>query len=88
MVIANEGDEPYDADMTLFQARAGDDGVEAEQIYSMEHIGEGVTGTALPGNKVTAKVGFNVPDGASPLIIEMSELTDFDSQPAYWTYEF
>jgi hypothetical protein len=88
LVVENNGDKPYDADMILFDARAGEDGVAAEQIYSIAHLGEGVSGTALPGNKVTGKVAFNVPDGASPLIIELKELNDWDSESAYWSYEF
>ncbi|NJP68781.1 DUF4352 domain-containing protein [Streptomyces spiramenti] len=88
IVLENTGSERYDGDMTIFEARAGDDGVEAPKIYSSELIGDTLVGSVLPGKKTTTKVGFDAPEDAGSLTIEFTELNDWDSEPAFWTHEF
>lgn len=88
VVLENTGDEHYDGDMTVFQARAGDDGVEAPQVFSFEQLGNGSMGSVLPGKKSTNKIAFDVPDDAGSLTVEFMELSDWDSESAFWTHEF
>ncbi|NJQ06704.1 DUF4352 domain-containing protein [Streptomyces lonarensis] len=88
VVLENTGDESYDGDMTVFQGRAGDDGVEAPQVFSFEQLGNGSMGSVLPGKKSTSKIAFDVPDDADSLTVEFTELSDWDSESAFWTHEF
>lgn len=88
VVLENTGDESYDGDMTVFQGRAGDDGVEAPQVFSFEQLGNGSMGSVLPGKKSTNKIAFDVPDDADSLTVEFTELSDWDSESAFWTHEF
>ncbi|WP_157996897.1 DUF4352 domain-containing protein [Streptomyces otsuchiensis] len=88
VVIENEGEESYNGDLTVFNARAGEDGVEAESVYAWDIIGDGSFGTVLPGNKATAKIAFDAPEDAGSLTIELSDLNDWESESAFWTHEF
>lgn len=59
-------------------ARAGADGVNAEQIFDGT-VGEGFTGTVLPGKKVTVQYAFDAPADAKNLTVEVSPGFDWDA---------
>ncbi|MDF6020570.1 DUF4352 domain-containing protein [Streptomyces sp. JH34] len=81
VVIENKGKEKFDASLVSLEARAGEDGVDAEQIFD-EKIGEGFAGTVLPGKKITAEYAFDAPADAGTLSVEVSP--DFDLDASQW----
>ncbi|MFC9942320.1 DUF4352 domain-containing protein [Streptomyces pratensis] len=78
VVIENKGKEKFDATLVSVDARAGEDGVNAEQIFDGT-VGEGFTGTVLPGKKVTAKYAFDVPADAKNLTVEVGPGFEWDA---------
>ncbi|HWU08780.1 MAG TPA: DUF4352 domain-containing protein [Streptomyces sp.] len=78
VVIENKGKEKFDATLVGVDARAGQDGVNAEQIFDGT-IGEGFTGTVLPGRKITAKYAFDAPADARNLTVEVSPGFEWDA---------
>ncbi|MEV7104418.1 DUF4352 domain-containing protein [Streptomyces atroolivaceus] len=78
VVIENKGKEKFDATLVAVDARAGEDGVNAEQIFDGT-IGEGFTGTVLPGKKITAKYAFDAPADAKNLTVEVGPGFDWDA---------
>lgn len=78
VVIENKGKEKFDTALVGVDARAGEDGVDAEQIFDGQ-IGEGFTGTVLPGKKITAKFAFDAPADAGNLTVEVSPGFDWDA---------
>ncbi|MFH8760717.1 DUF4352 domain-containing protein [Streptomyces atroolivaceus] len=78
VVIENKGKEKFDATLVAVDARAGEDGVNAEQIFDGK-IGEGFTGTVLPGKKITAKYAFDAPADAKNLTVEVGPGFDWDA---------
>ncbi|MFJ8862119.1 DUF4352 domain-containing protein [Streptomyces sp. NPDC102451] len=78
VVIENKGKEKFDTSLVSLDARAGKDGVNAEQIYDGT-IGEGFTGTVLPGKKITAKYAFDAPADAGHLTVEVAPGFDWDA---------
>ncbi|GAA2961282.1 MULTISPECIES: DUF4352 domain-containing protein [Streptomyces] len=81
VVIENKGKEKFDAALVTLEARAGKDGVDAEQIFD-DKIGEGFTGTVLPGRKITAEYAFDTPADAGNLTVEVSP--GFDRDTSHW----
>ncbi|MGW0781319.1 DUF4190 domain-containing protein [Streptomyces sp. NPDC002913] len=79
VVIENKGKEKFDATLTTVDARAGEDGVNAEQIFDAK-VGEGFSGTVLPGKKVTATYAFDAPADAKNLTVEVSPGFEWDAQ--------
>jgi hypothetical protein len=78
VVIENKGKEKFDATLVTVDARAGDDGVNAEQIFDGK-VGESFTGTVLPGKKITAQYAFDAPADAGNLTVEVSPGFDWDA---------
>lgn len=78
VVIENKGKEKFDATLVTVDARAGEDGVNAEQIYD-DKTGEGFTGTVLPGKKITAKYAFDTPADAKNLTVEVGPGFEWDA---------
>ncbi|MFJ8887631.1 DUF4352 domain-containing protein [Streptomyces sp. NPDC102402] len=78
VVIENKGKEKFDATLVTVDARAGEDGVNAEQIYD-DKTGEGFSGTVLPGKKITAKYAFDAPADAKNLTVEVGPGFDWDA---------
>ncbi|MFC8230036.1 DUF4352 domain-containing protein [Streptomyces sp. NPDC057287] len=78
VVIENKGKEKFDAALVTVDARAGEDGVNAEQIYD-DKTGEGFTGTVLPGKKITAKYAFDAPADAKNLTVEVAPGFEWDA---------
>ncbi|MEU9089902.1 DUF4190 domain-containing protein [Streptomyces sp. NPDC048428] len=71
VVIENAGKEKFDSTLVSVEARAGQDGVDAEQIFDGK-VGEGFSGTVLPGKKVTVLYAFDAPADAKNLTVEVN----------------
>lgn len=71
IMVENSGKEKFDAGLFLAEARAGKDGVTAEEIFD-DSVGEGFTGTILPGKKATVKFAFDAPADAKVLTVEVT----------------
>lgn len=78
VVIENGGKEKFDTALVTLTARAGANGVEAEQIFD-DKIGAGFEGTILPGKKATVTFAFDAPKGAKNLTVEVSPGIDYDA---------
>ncbi|MFF3319204.1 DUF4352 domain-containing protein [Streptomyces sp. NPDC003035] len=71
VVIENGGKKEFDAALVTLSARAGQDGVAAEQVFD-DKVGTGFTGTILPGKKSTVVYAFDAPAAAKTLTVEVS----------------
>ncbi|WP_406096194.1 DUF4352 domain-containing protein [Streptomyces sp. NBC_01013] len=71
VVVENAGKEKFDSTLVSVAARAGQDGVDAEQIFDGK-VGEGFSGTVLPGKKVTVLFAFDAPADAKNLTVEVN----------------
>ncbi|MEV4946632.1 DUF4190 domain-containing protein [Streptomyces sp. NPDC053755] len=71
VVIENGGKKAFDPTLATLAARAGKDGVTAEQIFD-EKVGSGFDGTVLPGRKATVTFAFDTPAAAGNLTVEVS----------------
>ncbi|MFI6651291.1 DUF4352 domain-containing protein [Streptomyces sp. NPDC050529] len=71
VVIENAGKEKFDSALVSVGARAGQDGVDAEEIFDGK-VGEGFSGTVLPGKKVTVLYAFDAPADAKNLTVEVN----------------
>ncbi|ATW48876.1 DUF4352 domain-containing protein [Streptomyces peucetius] len=81
ITIENAGKEKYDANLVTVDARAGKDGVTAEQIFD-DKAGTGFEGTILPGKKATVTLAFDAPADAKNLTVEVSPGFDYDA--SHW----
>ncbi|MGW7412534.1 DUF4190 domain-containing protein [Streptomyces sp. NPDC054863] len=82
VVVENRGTAKFDATLVTATARAGQDGVNAEQIYDGEKVGAGFSGTLLPGKKATVKLAFDAPATAKNLTVEVTP--DFTHKANQW----
>ncbi|MFH8474729.1 DUF4352 domain-containing protein [Streptomyces sp. NPDC018000] len=78
VVIENAGKEKFDSALVTVTARAGKDGVDAEQIFDGK-VGEGFSGTVLPGKKVTVPFAFDTPADAKNLTVEVNPGFTYDA---------
>ncbi|WP_371796047.1 DUF4190 domain-containing protein [Streptomyces sp. NBC_01718] len=78
VVIENAGKEKFDSALVSVGARAGKDGVDAEQIFDGK-VGEGFSGTVLPGKKVTVQFAFDAPADAKNLTVEVNPGFTYDA---------
>ncbi|WP_432249219.1 DUF4190 domain-containing protein [Streptomyces sanyensis] len=78
VVIENAGTEKFDSTLTTADARAGKEGVEAEQIFD-DTVGGGFDGTIAPGKKATVVYAFDAPADAKTLTVEISPGISYDS---------
>ncbi|THA66063.1 DUF4352 domain-containing protein [Streptomyces sp. A0958] len=78
VVIENAGKEKFDSMLVTVDARAGEDGVDAEQIFD-DKVGEGFSGTILPGKKVTVLYAFDSPADAANLTVEVNPGFTYDA---------
>lgn len=78
VVIENAGKEKFDSALVNVEARAGKDGVDAEQIFDGK-VGEGFSGTVLPGKKVTVQFAFDAPVDAKDLTVEVNPGFTYDA---------
>ncbi|MFP1629087.1 DUF4352 domain-containing protein [Streptomyces sp. 5K101] len=70
ITIENAGKKKFDSSLVTVTARAGKDGVSAEQIFD-DKAGEGFDSTILPGKKATATYAFDAPADAKNLTVEI-----------------
>ncbi|MDX3851378.1 DUF4190 domain-containing protein [Streptomyces sp. AK02-01A] len=70
LVIKNDGKKKFDATLVSAEARAGDKGVKAEEIFD-DTVGQGFNGTVMPGRTVTAQLAFDTPATARTLTVEI-----------------
>ncbi|MET9656303.1 DUF4352 domain-containing protein [Streptomyces sp. NPDC006510] len=78
VVIENAGKEKFDSALVSVSARAGQDGVDAEQIFDNK-VGAGFSGTVLPGKKVTVQFAFDAPADAKNLTVEVNPGFTYDA---------
>ncbi|MFG2628720.1 DUF4190 domain-containing protein [Streptomyces sp. NPDC048473] len=78
VVIENAGKEKFDSALVNVTARAGQDGVDAEQIFDGK-VGKGFSGTVLPGKKVTVQFAFDAPADAKNLTVEVNPGFTYDA---------
>ncbi|MGN9795765.1 DUF4190 domain-containing protein [Streptomyces sp. NPDC054847] len=78
ITIENAGKEKFDTSLVTADARAGKDGVTAEQIFD-DKAGTGFEGTILPGKKATVTFAFDAPADAKNLTVEVSPGFDYDA---------
>ncbi|MFD9605244.1 DUF4352 domain-containing protein [Streptomyces sp. NBC_01224] len=78
VVIENAGKEKFDSALVNVTARAGQDGVDAEQIFDGK-VGQGFSGTVLPGKKVTVQFAFDAPADAKNLTVEVNPGFTYDA---------
>ncbi|MEE1938525.1 DUF4352 domain-containing protein [Streptomyces sp. TRM 70361] len=83
VTLENAGDEKIDISLVMPAARAGEEGVNAEQVFD-DKVGEGFQGNLLPGRKATAEYVFDAPADARNLDVEV-DLLDFTTEPAQWS---
>ncbi|WP_129842213.1 DUF4352 domain-containing protein [Streptomyces sp. RFCAC02] len=86
ITIENAGTEAYDTEMLLATARAGEDGVEAEEIFD-DTVG-GFVGTLPPGQTGTGQLAFDVPPDTAELNVQIEDIADFESSGHFWTLTF
>ncbi|HEY9438137.1 MAG TPA: DUF4190 domain-containing protein [Streptomyces sp.] len=85
VIIENKTKKKFDATLVSVDARAGKDGVNAEQIFD-DKVGEGFSGTVLPGKKATVQFAFDTPADAKNLTVEVSPGFDWDA--SQWDLKF
>ncbi|WP_413753453.1 DUF4352 domain-containing protein [Streptomyces sp. R-74717] len=78
VVIENAGKEKFDSALVNVTAHAGQDGVDADQIFDGK-VGEGFSGTVLPGKKVTVQFAFDAPADAKNLTVEVNPGFTYDA---------
>ncbi|GGZ16547.1 DUF4190 domain-containing protein [Streptomyces poonensis] len=76
--IQNKGAEKYSADLFTIEARAGESGTNAEEIFDGDTLGNGFSGSVLPGKTATAEYAFDAPADAKNLDVEVSPGFDFE----------
>ncbi|MFF4079020.1 DUF4190 domain-containing protein [Streptomyces sp. NPDC001777] len=78
VVVENAGKEKFDSALVNVTARAGKEGVDAEQIFD-DKVGAGFSGTVLPGKKVTVQFAFDAPADAKNLTVEVNPGLTYDA---------
>ncbi|ORT58485.1 DUF4190 domain-containing protein [Streptomyces sp. CB03238] len=79
IVVENAGKEKFSTDSLSVSARAGKEGVTAEEIFDGDTYGNGFNGDILPGKKATVKYAFDAPADAKTLTVEVSPGFDYDA---------
>lgn len=78
VVIENAGKEKFDSALVNVTARDGQEGADAEQIFDGK-VGEGFSGTVLPGKKITVQYAFDAPADAKSLTVEVNPGFTYDA---------
>ncbi|MFI8522479.1 DUF4190 domain-containing protein [Streptomyces sp. NPDC085481] len=78
VTIENGGKKKVDTALVTLEARAGKDGVTAEQIFD-DKVGSGFSGSVLPGKKATATFAFDAPATAKDLTVEVTPGLDYNA---------
>ncbi|URM91101.1 DUF4352 domain-containing protein [Streptomyces sp. MRC013] len=84
VVVENASKAKFDGDLVLLEARAGTEGVTAEQIFDGDL--DGVTGSLAPGKKATGTYAFSVPADAKTLTVEVTPGLEHEEQQ--WELKF
>ncbi|MFC8915092.1 DUF4190 domain-containing protein [Streptomyces sp. NPDC047821] len=79
ITVENAGKEKLSTDSLTVSARAGADGVTAEEIFDGDTYGKGFTGTVLPGKKATVQYAFDAPADAKTLTVEVTPGFDYNA---------
>ncbi|MBO1336568.1 DUF4190 domain-containing protein [Streptomyces sp. VRA16 Mangrove soil] len=77
VTVTNDTKKKFDASLLTADARAGKDGVTAEQIFD-DKVGSGFDGSILPGKKATVVYGFDAPADAKNLTVEVTPSFEYD----------
>ncbi|MGY0017984.1 DUF4190 domain-containing protein [Streptomyces sp. YJ-C3] len=78
VTVTNDSKEKFDSTLLTADARAGKDGVDAEQVFD-EKVGTGFDGTILPGKKATVVYAFDTPAAAKNLTVEVTPSFEYDA---------
>ncbi|MCP9987775.1 DUF4190 domain-containing protein [Streptomyces sudanensis] len=84
VVVENGSKQKFDTDMVLLEARAGTEGVTAEQVFDSGL--DGVTGSLAPGKKATGTYAFSAPADAKTLTVEVTP--GFEHEAQQWELKF
>ncbi|GAA2306950.1 DUF4352 domain-containing protein [Streptomyces kunmingensis] len=78
VTVTNDSKEKFDSTLLTADARAGKDGVDAEQVFD-EKVGTGFDGTILPGKKATVVYAFDAPADAKNLTVEVTPSFEYNA---------
>ncbi|MFJ8825724.1 DUF4190 domain-containing protein [Streptomyces sp. NPDC102467] len=78
VTVTNDSKEKFDSTLLTADARAGADGVDAEQVFD-EKVGTGFDGTILPGKKATVVYAFDAPAAAKNLTVEVTPSFEYNA---------
>ncbi|MEV1022344.1 DUF4190 domain-containing protein [Streptomyces sp. NPDC050264] len=78
VTVTNDSKEKFDSTLLTAGARAGADGVDAEQVFD-EKVGTGFDGTILPGKKATVVYAFDAPAAAKNLTVEVTPSFEYNA---------
>ncbi|MYW69160.1 DUF4352 domain-containing protein [Streptomyces sp. SID8379] len=77
VTVTNDSKAKFDATLLTADARAGKEGVTAEEIFD-DKVGAGFNGTILPGKKATVVYAFDAPADAKNLTVEVTPSFEYD----------
>ncbi|NEB73971.1 DUF4352 domain-containing protein [Streptomyces sp. SID14478] len=78
VTVTNDSKKKFDSSLLTADARAGQDGVDAEQVFD-EKVGTGFDGTILPGKKATVVYAFDTPADAENLTVEVTPSFEYNA---------
>ncbi|MET9495037.1 DUF4190 domain-containing protein [Streptomyces sp. NPDC006552] len=78
VTVTNDSKKKFDSALVTADARAGKDGVDAEQVFD-EKVGTGFDGTILPGKKATVVYAFDAPADAKNLTVEVTPSFEYNA---------
>ncbi|WP_394431483.1 DUF4190 domain-containing protein [Streptomyces sp. SGAir0957] len=78
VTVQNDSKAKFDSALLSTSARAGKDGVDAEQVFD-EKVGTGFEGTILPGKKATVVYAFDAPAAAKNLTVEVTPSFEYNA---------
>lgn len=84
VTLENTGSKKLDTTLVSVGARQGSEGETTAGIFDGETVGNGFTGSLLPGKKATSAYAFDAAKTAKTLDIEVS-VNDFETEPAQWS---
>ncbi|MFF8291109.1 DUF4352 domain-containing protein [Streptomyces sp. NPDC016309] len=79
ITVENAGKAKFSTDSLTVSARAGEDGVAAEEIFDGDTYGAGFAGAVLPGKKATVSYAFDAPADAKTLTVEVTPGFDYNA---------
>jgi hypothetical protein len=84
--ITNGSGKPFDTALLSVNVKAGPDGVAGEQIFDSDKgLGDGFSGTIVPGSAATADFAFDIPKGTTgALDVEIQPDMGMDYASEHW----